>query len=83
MVDILSSNRKRDPILGAILREILMLQALWSIELKILHIMGECNPVADALSRVHMSKCYDCIEDLREQGYIEVEFSLADFLLNL
>ena len=69
--------------LGAVLREILMSQALWSIELKVVHVMGECNPVTDALSRVHMSKCFDCIAELRELGYKEVEVSVADFLLTM
>ena len=63
------------------MREILMLQAVWGIELKVVHVMGECNPVADALSRVHMSKCFDCITELKSQGFIEVD--LADFMLTL
>ena len=83
VVDVLNSNRTRDHTLGAILCEVLMLQAVWSIELKVVHVMGECNPVADALSRVHMSKCFDCINELKCQGFTEVEVSLADFMLTL
>ena len=53
VVDILDSNRTRDGILGVILREILMIQATFNVQAKVVHIMGENNPIADSLSRVY------------------------------
>ena len=61
VVDVIEGNRTRDRVLGVILREILMLQAKMNIQLKVEHVMGEKNPTADALSRVHMAKCSVCM----------------------
>ena len=69
VVDVIDGNKTRDSILGCILRESLMLQAKMNIQLRVLHVMGEANPIANALSRVHMSKCEECIEELCSKGY--------------
>ena len=50
--------------LGAILREILMMQAVCNIQLIVRHVRDESNPIADALSCVHMEKSVQCKIDL-------------------
>ena len=83
VVDILDRNRTRDDLLGVILREIRMLQARVNVQLRVLHIMGEDNPIADCLSRVHMSKCYQCINELQSKKVEQMEVTLAHFALDV
>ena len=64
-------HKTRDKRLGAILRDILFVMATKNIHLEVKHIMGENNPIADALSRVHMGKSVECIENLRGKGYVQ------------
>ena len=64
-------GKTRDSELGAILREILMAQAMFNIQLLVQHVKGECNEIADALSRVHMIKSVECKEFLLGQGFNE------------
>ena len=61
VVEVLNRNKTRDKGLGAILRDILMLQAHYNIQIDVRHITGEQNPIADSLSRVHYDKCNECI----------------------
>ena len=70
VVDIMERQETRDKRLGAILRDILFLMATKNIHLEVKHIMGENNLIADALSRVHMGKSVDCIQDLKGKGYV-------------
>ena len=49
-----------------------MEQALFNIQLTVKHVRGESNPIVDALSRVHMSKCVYCKRDLVSKGCTEV-----------
>ena len=79
VVDIIDGNRTRDGILGSILREILMIQARCNIQLKVVHVLGENNPIADSLSRVHMGKCNDCIEQLKSKGYVALQVGRHHF----
>ena len=46
-----------------------MVQARLNVQLTVRHVMGNCNPLADALSRIHMSKSGDCIDSLLSKGY--------------
>ena len=69
VVDVIGRNKTRDSELGAILREILMLQARANVHLQVLHVRGEVNVIADKLSRIHMAKCNDCISELCSEGH--------------
>ena len=69
VVDVLGGNRTRDGELGALLREILLEQALSNIQVTVKHVRGENNPIADALSRVHMGKSVDCKRGLANGAY--------------
>ena len=64
VVDVMFRSKTCDTELGAILREILMVQAKLNIQLEVKHVRGTSNPVADALSRVHMFKSVECKETL-------------------
>ena len=75
VVDILGRNKTRDVELGAILRDIHMLQASYNIQVTFKHVRGESNPVVDALSRVHRNKSI--------QGYQEYTVPRGAFVLNL
>ena len=68
--------------LGCILKESLMLQAKMNIQLKVLHFRGEANPIAEALSRVHMSKCEECINELCRIGYEQFKVTNEQLDLN-
>ena len=83
VVDILARSRTQDGELGAILREILMVQAICNIQLIVKHVMGESNPVADALSRVHMVKSVQCKTALLGRGFKECVVPRNAFILNL
>ena len=72
VVDVIGGNKTRDSELGAILREILMLQARANVHLKVLHVRGEVNVIADKLSRIHMDKCEECILELCSKGHERV-----------
>ena len=83
VVDIIDGNRTRGGILGLILREILMIQASCNVYVKVVHILGENNPTADKLSRVHMSKCIECIQgDLQSKGYMALQVKDEHFKLD-
>ena len=77
-----AKGKTRDKELGIILREILMVAAIKNIELRVKHVRGKQNDYADALSRVHMSKCYNCIEMLTERGCVRREVSDEEFAFN-
>ena len=70
VVSVCASGKTRDGELGIILREILMLVAEKNVELKVKHIRGESDEHADALSRVHMGKCSECIHNLLSEGFV-------------
>ena len=72
VVDIVDGHRTRDSTLGLILRELLMIQAKFNIQLKVLYILGENNPIADSLSRVHMGKCHECVRQLQSDGHARI-----------
>ena len=55
VVDILSKGKPRDQQLAAISRNIFMTASNFDIELKIVHVAGKNNPVADLLSRWHLT----------------------------
>ena len=76
-------NKTRDGELAAILRDILMVQAVHNIQLIVEHVKGESNPVADALSHVHMAKSVQCRSDLLSRGYREYVLGNDVFTLNL
>ena len=59
-----------------------MLQARMNIQLKVEHVMGDKNPTADALSRLHMSKYNLCIEQLLELKYEQYHVHMDQFHLD-
>ena len=71
VVEVMNRNKTRDVGLVSILRDILMTQAKYNIQLEVRHVMGEQNPIADALSRVHQDKCYQCMRHLDTEGYVQ------------
>ena len=83
VVQIMTFNRTRDVTLGAILGQILMLQAKYNVELVVKHVMGQYNEIADALSRVHMDLCSKGKETLWQKGYLETEICNSDLILDL
>ena len=83
VVDILGRSRTKDGELGAILREILMMQAVCNIQLIVRHVRDESNPIADALSCVHTEKSVQCKIDLVSNGYEEDVVPRGVFLLNM
>ena len=81
VVDIMERHKTRDKRLGAILRDILFLMATRNIHLEVKHIMGEVNLIADALSRVHMGKSVECIEDLKMKGFEQRHIDASHYLV--
>ena len=79
----MGKGQTKDGELAAILREILMIQACHNIQLVVEHVMGESNPVADALSRVHMAKSTVCKRMLLSTGCKESRVDNQAFILNL
>ena len=51
VVSVLTSGRTQDRILAAIARNILLELAVCDIKLKVIHVLGKDNPIADLLSR--------------------------------
>ena len=78
----MTRNKTHDSELGAILREILMAQAKFNFQLDVKHVRGTSNPVADALSRVHMWKSVECKEQLLRDGCTEHAIDDSVFILN-
>ena len=58
VVIVINSGKTRDPILAAITRNIAMIRATQDINLKLVHIPGKHNTIADALSRINMHPQY-------------------------
>ena len=53
-----------------------------NIHLQVKHVMGEKNPIADALSRVHMDKSVDCIQDLLQKGFLQSDIKLGHYVVD-
>ena len=51
VVSVLTSGRTQDWMLAAIARNIFMEVVACDIELKVIHVLGKDNPIADPLSR--------------------------------
>ena len=81
VVEVVTRNRTRDCGLSAILRDILMTQAKYNIQLQVKHVRGEQNPIADALSRVHQEKCLQCIDFLISKNYEQTMVHESDLWL--
>ena len=58
VVTVITTGKTKDPLLAAITRNVAMFTANLDINLKIVHIPGKKNIVADALSRVHSHPQY-------------------------
>ena len=58
VVIVINSGKTRDPILAAITRNIAMITATQDINLKLVHIPGKHNRIADALSRINIHPQY-------------------------
>ena len=58
VVAVINSGKTRDPVLAAITRNIAMLTATHDINLKLVHILGKHNIIADALSRIGLHSNY-------------------------
>ena len=56
VVQVVTSGKTRDPILGACIRNIWLLSAVLDMDLRIQHIRGKKNIVADLLSRLFSNK---------------------------
>ena len=69
VVEICNTGKTKDNRLGAILRKIQMIRAQYNINLQVTHVYGIKNMYADALSRVHMSKCLQCIDELLRKNF--------------
>ena len=82
VVDIMDRHKTRDSRLGKILRDILYVMAKYNIHLEVKHVMGEKNPIADALSRVHMDKSVDCIQDLLQKGFLQSDIKLGHYVVD-
>ena len=59
VVQVITSGKPRDPILGACIRNIWLLLAVLDIDLRIQHISGKKNIIADLLSRLFSNKPID------------------------
>ena len=70
----MGKNRTRDSELGAIVRELLMVEACENIQLLVRHVSGESKPIADTLSRVHMGKSVQCKDVLLLQLRIVLSY---------
>ena len=75
-------HKTRDKRLGAILKDILFLMAKFNVHLEVKHVMGEKNPIADALSRVHMVKSVTCVNELRQKGYAQQFVDSSHYVVN-
>ena len=82
VVDIMTRRKTKDKHLGEILREVLMLQATYNINLEVCHIAGKNNDIADALSRVHMDKCSECCTYLLAKGCKRMNVSESDLIVD-
>ena len=82
VVDICNTGKTKDKCLGAILREIQMIRARYNINLQLLHVYGHLNTQADALSRVHMNKCNECVMELLKQSYKQKRIKRTWMLVN-
>ena len=82
VVDIMTRRKTKDKHLGEILREVLMLQATYNINLEVCHIAGKNNDIADALSRVHMNKCSECCTYLVAKGCKRMNVSESDLIVD-
>ena len=69
VVEICNTGKTKDKRLGAILREIQMIRAQYNINLQVTHVYVIKNTYADALSRVHMKKCQQCIQELLYKNF--------------
>ena len=58
VVTVLNSGRTRDPVLATITRNIALISATKDIELRVVHILGKHNVIADNLSRLAISPQY-------------------------
>ena len=58
VVAVINSGKTRDPVLAAITRNIAMLTATHDINLRLVHISGKHNIIADALSRIGIHSNY-------------------------
>ena len=82
VVDIMDRHKTRDVRLGNILRDILFIMAHFNIHLEVKHVMGEKNPVADALSQVHMQKSVDCTHNLLLEGYRQRHIDCSHYIVH-
>ena len=78
----MTRQKTKDKYLGEILREVLMLQATYNINLEVCHIAGKNNDIADALSRVHMDKCGECCMYLLAKDCKRMNVSECDFIID-
>ena len=58
VVSVINTGKTKDVVLGAIARNIAMEVALADINLRLIHILGKNNIVADSLSRYHISELH-------------------------
>ena len=62
VVEVLTSGKTKDSVLGTCARNIWMLSALFNISIHIEHISGKFNVIADLLSRFKFDqKCYELL----------------------
>ena len=59
LVQVVTSDKTREPILGACIRNIWLLSAVFDIDLRIQPIRGKKNTIADLLSRLFSNKPID------------------------
>ena len=56
--------------------------AKYNIHLEVKHVMGEKNPIADALSRVHMQKSAEYMHNLLLEGYRQCHIDCSHYVVH-
>ena len=56
VVSVLTTGKTRDPVMAKYVRNIFLWLSAFNIDIRVIHIAGRLNPVADLLSRWHLTK---------------------------
>ena len=86
VVQVVTNSKTKDSFLAACIRNIWLLTATLDIDLKILHIKGVANTVADSLSRLYAGKKVnrDLLRDLQEYyQWYRIPIALFDISLTI
>ena len=84
VVQVVTTSKTKDPFLAACIRNIWLLTATQDIDLRISHIKGVVNTIADLLSRLHSGKGVngDILRDLqRNYQWFKIPISFFNYYL--